>query len=169
MTKRGRKLGQYKYSTTQLLDKLREATKLLGHTVSHHEMDSLIDFPSGGAYIRRFGSWNKALGIVNIPTISTKEARRRCKPTRKKEPWQKTRFPRLKIRFKILERDNFTCQYCGRTPQHGAVLVVDHIIPRSKGGRTISNNLITSCFECNIGKSDVLLNNQGATKKEQSE
>jgi len=62
-----------------------------------------------------------------------------------------------KIRWEILLRDNFTCQYCGRTPQDGAKLRVDHIIPKSKDGDFDKNNLITSCEICNLGKSDILL------------
>jgi 5-methylcytosine-specific restriction endonuclease McrA len=61
------------------------------------------------------------------------------------------------LRFKVLARDKFTCHYCGRTPQDGAKLQVDHIHPRSQGGKDVLDNLITSCLECNLGKSDVLL------------
>jgi len=63
-----------------------------------------------------------------------------------------------KMRFEILKRDKFTCQYCGRTPQDGAKLVIDHIIPHSKGGKTILTNLTVSCADCNGGKSDIMLN-----------
>ena len=63
----------------------------------------------------------------------------------------------LKLRFSILRRDNFTCQYCGRTPQNGVKLQIDHIIPESKGGKFVEENLITSCEECNLGKRDVIL------------
>jgi len=60
-----------------------------------------------------------------------------------------------KLRFEILERDNFTCQYCGRNPkEHNVVLHVDHIKPRSKGGEDTKGNLVTACEECNIGKGD---------------
>ena len=62
-----------------------------------------------------------------------------------------------KLRFKVLTRDNFTCQYCGKTPQDGVKLQVDHIYPKSKGGKWTLNNLITSCAICNNGKSDVIL------------
>jgi len=58
----------------------------------------------------------------------------------------------LKLRFDILVRDNFTCQYCGRKPEDGTKLEVDHILPSSKGGKTTERNLITACFECNQGK-----------------
>lgn len=65
----------------------------------------------------------------------------------------------LRLRFEILKRDNFKCQYCGRNPtEDDCKLQVDHIIPKSKGGSTIRDNLITSCEECNLGKGDILLN-----------
>lgn len=59
-----------------------------------------------------------------------------------------------KLRFKIFQRDNYTCQYCGRTKSDGAILQIDHIIPISKGGTNDESNLITCCQECNIGKSN---------------
>jgi 5-methylcytosine-specific restriction endonuclease McrA len=70
----------------------------------------------------------------------------------------------------VLERDNWTCQYCGvkanpkdydrlryrgvDTIQYegGVVLNVDHIIPRSKGGKNTLDNLKTACFACNQNK-----------------
>lgn len=57
-------------------------------------------------------------------------------------------------RFEILKRDRFTCQYCSRKPPKVA-LEIDHIIPVSKGGSNESTNLITACFECNRGKSNI--------------
>ncbi len=56
-------------------------------------------------------------------------------------------------RFEIFKRDNFTCQYCGSTPPT-VVLVVDHILPVSKGGGDEITNKITSCEACNQGKAD---------------
>ena len=62
-----------------------------------------------------------------------------------------------KLRFEILKRDSFTCQYCGRKAPN-VILHVDHIIPVSKGGTNIKTNLVTACQDCNLGKTDVLLN-----------
>ena len=55
------------------------------------------------------------------------------------------------IRFEIFARDAFTCQYCGRRPPE-IVLELDHIHPRSKGGKDELTNLLTSCWDCNRGK-----------------
>ena len=61
------------------------------------------------------------------------------------------------IRFEIFKRDDFSCQYCGRSAQDNIKLHLEHIKPLSKGGTFAFSNLITSCEECNLGKTDVVL------------
>lgn len=58
------------------------------------------------------------------------------------------------LRYDVMKRDGFRCQICGATAKEGAKLHVDHIIPVSKGGKTVMNNLRTLCDRCNLGKSD---------------
>ena len=58
------------------------------------------------------------------------------------------------LRYDILKRDGFRCQICGRTATDGITLEVDHIVPISRGGKTVAENLRTLCKECNRGKSD---------------
>lgn len=58
-----------------------------------------------------------------------------------------------KLRFEIFKRDGFACQYCGGHPPK-IILEVDHIVPKSKNGGDEIDNLITSCFDCNRGKSN---------------
>ena len=55
------------------------------------------------------------------------------------------------VRFEVFRRDNFTCQYCGRSAPE-VKLQVDHVIPFSTGGSNNISNLRTACQECNIGK-----------------
>jgi len=55
------------------------------------------------------------------------------------------------LRYKILRNDNFRCRACGATAKTDQ-LVVDHIKPISKGGKTIESNLRTLCYACNRGK-----------------
>lgn len=73
-----------------------------------------------------------------------------------------------KIRFEVFKRDAFTCQYCGQSaPQ--VILEVDHIIPVSKGGDNNLTNLITSCRDCNRGKSNIELSDDTVVVKQQRE
>lgn len=53
-------------------------------------------------------------------------------------------------RQNIFRRDQFSCQYCGS----GKNLTLDHIVPRSKGGKSSWINLITACKRCNTTKGD---------------
>lgn len=61
-----------------------------------------------------------------------------------------------KTRFEVFKRDEFSCSYCGKKPPH-VTLEVDHIIPVSRNGGNGIDNLITACFDCNRGKSDIPL------------
>lgn len=57
-----------------------------------------------------------------------------------------------KVRFEIMQRDEFRCCLCGKSAKNGVVLEVDHKYPKSKGGKNSKSNLWTLCFECNRGK-----------------
>jgi 5-methylcytosine-specific restriction endonuclease McrA len=48
----------------------------------------------------------------------------------------------------VLARDHYTCQYCGKQPSRKD-LTVDHIVPRSRGGHTTWDNVVTACQWCN--------------------
>lgn len=61
------------------------------------------------------------------------------------------RLPHRRVpatRAAVMLRDAYTCQYCGATPGRHE-LTVDHIIPRSRGGRHDWTNLVTACKRCN--------------------
>jgi len=58
-----------------------------------------------------------------------------------------------RLRWQVLERDHFRCQYCGRSGET-VDLVVDHMIPVSRGGLATLENLCTACSDCNAGKAD---------------
>ncbi len=65
-----------------------------------------------------------------------------------------------------MQRDGFRCRACGSSPakRHAVSLQVDHVLPWSRGGETIFENLQTLCETCNIGKSDLEHEPAGATK-----
>jgi len=66
----------------------------------------------------------------------------------------KTKFVKAGIRWQVFDRDDFRCVACGKSAHDGAILHVDHIVPKSKGGRNIIDNYQTLCHLCNIGKSN---------------
>jgi 5-methylcytosine-specific restriction endonuclease McrA len=53
----------------------------------------------------------------------------------------------------VLARDSWTCQYCGKR-RHG--LTVDHVVPRSRGGESVWENIVASCAACNRRKGNRL-------------
>ena len=65
-----------------------------------------------------------------------------------------------KMREAIKARDNFTCCTCGNSihTEPNLLLEIDHIIPVSKGGHTVEDNLQTLCWKCNRAKSNKLIN-----------
>jgi 5-methylcytosine-specific restriction endonuclease McrA len=71
----------------------------------------------------------------------------------------------LTLRWKVLSRDRFTCQYCGHIGQHPECgtaenptdLTADHVHPLSRGGDNSMGNLKCSCLSCNSSKGDKLL------------
>ena len=64
------------------------------------------------------------------------------KPYRATSHWKK-------IRIKVLQRDAYTCAYCGDVANE-----VDHVYPKVKGGEDTLDNLVAACRTCNIKKKD---------------
>lgn len=111
---------------------------------------------SQSPYNRRFKSWVVALehfveyaNSVDVSAPTRAEGKSGSRTT--------GRDPSLRLRFKVLSRDRFTCQHCGASPAKmlGVELHVDHILAWSKGGETILENLQTLCSKCNLGKSNL--------------
>jgi len=64
------------------------------------------------------------------------------------------RVPRRNVRFSrrnVFVRDHSTCQYCGRNFP-SSELNLDHVVPRSRGGKTTWENIVCSCVPCNKRK-----------------
>lgn len=60
----------------------------------------------------------------------------------------------------VFIRDNYICQYCGKQ-LNGSNATYDHIVPRSKGGRSTFQNTVCCCEECNKRKADKNLKDSG--------
>jgi 5-methylcytosine-specific restriction endonuclease McrA len=64
------------------------------------------------------------------------------------------RVPRRHVRYSrvnVFARDKYTCQYCGARPPRSE-LNLDHVVPRSLGGKTTWENVVCSCVDCNRQK-----------------
>jgi hypothetical protein len=109
-------------------------------------------------YLRRFGSWTKALQKFIDFTGSNETSGNFPDSTALLSEEKNPRDPSLRLRFRVFQRDRFTCRSCGASPakQAGVELHVDHITPWSKGGKTTFENLQTLCDRCNLGKGNIV-------------
>jgi hypothetical protein len=143
-------------SVEDLFENMERVWTSLGRQPRRIEMRTPLSTFSGGTYERRFGGWRNALEAfveyVNAEPSSAPPARAPLSVSESEGP----RFPDLRMRWRVLSRDSFKCRSCGRSPAlaPGTILHVDHVVPWSKGGRTIYDNLQTLCDRCNLGKSD---------------
>lgn len=123
------------------------------------------------AYINRWGGWRSALAafvrfanetsaLENSSSLKLNEERIGQGPDPAANSHAENLDPitsrsiSLSLRYKVLCRDKFSCVICGASPAKslGVELHVDHIIPWSKGGATVEENLRTLCSACNLGK-----------------
>lgn len=127
-------------------------------------------------YFTRFGSWCKALlafgeyikNRKKYIEMLNKQQDRNQQNTGKKRAKRKRKTLRnisYKLRYEVLERDRHKCCSCGSSPaDDGNVkLEIDHIIPWSKGGESVLENLQTLCRACNIGKGNKRKRNKKLT------
>ncbi len=76
---------------------------------------------------------------------------------------------RQRVRFcreNVLRRDDYVCAYCGAQPPHRD-LTIDHVVPRSRGGETRWENVVTACRGCNGDKGSRTLKEAGLSLAKQ--
>jgi Homing endonuclease associated repeat/HNH endonuclease len=151
--------------TDKLFDNLRHVWIKLGRQPGRRDMGTSLSDYSERPYIRLFGSWTKALRAfveyANSDAVDSANEQQigiAVDPILGKQVDSQQRRTNRNIsdrlRFSILLRDGFRCHACGRSPisSPGIELHVDHILPWSKGGETLRDNLQTKCIQCNLGK-----------------
>jgi hypothetical protein len=153
----------------ELFQNILELWTLLGRQPKYGEVVSPNSKFNGSTYARRFGSWRAALeAFIDYVNSESNDEEILDSDTPlipinvlADSPKEIKRTPRginLRLRWTILKRDNFSCRKCGRSPakDQSIILHVDHIIPWSKDGETVIDNLETLCEGCNLGKSNLL-------------
>jgi len=107
---------------------------------------------SSDTFVRRFGSWNKALSAAaSFGTQESLLSQSAIEPLLERTTERKSLSVRK--RFFVFKRDSYTCRICKRS---GLRLEVDHIIPVEQDGSDALDNLQTLCWDCNRGKRNSL-------------
>ena len=144
------------FSDNELFENIETVWIKLGKQPTRRDMDNTaISSISSGSYLRKFGQWSNALKSF---TKYINENEKVYSFDNHHESIHKTkRDVNLRMRFIVMQRDNFRCCVCGASPAKdpSVELHIDHIIPWSKGGETTLQNLQTLCSKCNLGKSNL--------------
>ena len=149
------------FSKEDLFKNIENVWITLGRQPKYVEMKKPLSKWSNVTYDNKFGTWRKALEefvkYINEDSDETvgKVESTETTITGNSNIVHKTRREiSERMRFRILMRDGFTCKKCGRSPLKSldVELHIDHIIPWSKGGESVENNLETKCEKCNLGK-----------------
>jgi 5-methylcytosine-specific restriction endonuclease McrA len=163
-----------RYSDDEYFENLLVVWTHHGRQPKYGEMDQPPSSISSGAYEAKWGTWTKALlaFLERVNSDAQQEAieivpverqqkprpvqRRQSGARRVKEEDQ--RQIKLGLRYQVLKRDRFRCVLCGASPAThlGCVLHVDHVVPWSRGGKTVEENLRSLCEACNLGKGAIL-------------
>lgn len=154
------------YSDKEMFDEMARIWAKVGQRPSRYEWEESDPKIAYQTYKQRFGGWtNSCMKFIEYKmgsAIHTDEDVSVRKETVidsivsiRPKPESSRAVP-LSVRLKVLDKDNFRCRFCGRSPasEMGVKLHIDHIIPFSKGGKTVVDNLQTLCFDCNMGKSN---------------
>lgn len=155
-------------SDTDLFEEIERIWVNKGSQPTTTDIKNGISKYSLNTYLRRFGGWRNALksflDYINEDYVLQensqkikKEKAQNIKPDKSIPQHLTPRDPNLKLKFLVMKRDNFKCCMCGRSPATtiGLELHIDHIVPWSKGGETVLNNLQTLCSDCNLGKGNL--------------
>jgi 5-methylcytosine-specific restriction endonuclease McrA len=119
--------------TSDLAERWSVSTRTVRRCMKRHDVEPVRESGGGTGAMwdvdEALEAWKKQSGISSGSTLPKGE------------------------RFKILRRDDYQCQLCGRTAEEdGVKLHVDHKVPKAKGGTNDPDNLWVLCKDCNLGK-----------------
>lgn len=100
-------------------------------------------------------AYDEYLNGINCKFAMPSVIRLRSRP--RFNPYKKVELNRKNV----FKRDDSRCQYCGATDN----LTLDHVIPKSKGGKSTWDNLVTACMKCNNKKDNKTLSDVGMSLK----
>ena len=144
-------------SDERLYENILKIWQHFGRQPRRRDLTSEISEFSQSPYNRRFMTWTNTLQSfvdyangedLKMPNPNANDINNKLKIGRD---------PLLRLRYRVLQRDYFTCKQCGASPAKNpnVVLHIDHIILWSKNGEAVLENLQTFCSDCNLGKSNL--------------
>lgn len=145
-------------SDERLYENILNLWQHFGRQPRRSDLTSEISIFSQSPYTRRFKTWTNSLqSFVDYANGEELDLPNEIEKYEKDKKRKIGRDPSLRLRYKVLLRDNFICVQCGASPakNQNVELHIDHIIPWSKNGETILENLQTLCSNCNLGKSNL--------------
>lgn len=153
-----------RYTDEECFENIVTLWTYYGRQPNFAELNQAPSAVGSKAYVRRWGGWRAALSAFikyvnqsqSPQTVSQASPNQNIQQQDESTPASAPRSISLSLRYKVLCRDHFRCVICGRSPakEHSVELHIDHIIPWSKGGKNVEENLRTLCFDCNLGKGD---------------
>jgi hypothetical protein len=158
-----------RYSEQECFENILQVWEYYGKQPTKEMMNRPPSKIRTGTYSHRWGSWFNALkafitsaNTSSIIDFSIPENQIECiveTKVRLETVATPNRSIGWRLRYQVLNRDNFKCVLCGNSPaiDNKCKLHVDHIFPFAKGGKTVISNLRTLCHVCNIGKGDTVL------------
>lgn len=98
--------------------------------------------------------WIERSGSLNLPKVNTTRCSIAAPEVLLLREYQGIPGRRVKYsKMNVFYRDKFICQYCGQRFGKDD-LTIDHVLPRSKGGKSTWGNVVTACVSCNRKKDD---------------
>jgi HNH endonuclease len=142
---------------TTIFAEMERIWLVTGHRPSRAEWQSACPIVSYNLIRKRFGGWRNAFAaFVVFKRETAGDVVLNAGRAHQRKAIDAANSPVIRpgLRMDVLVRDSCTCCICGRNPKThpGLVLHVDHIRPCAKGGKTVKDNLQTTCEECNLGK-----------------
>jgi len=142
-------LNQY-YTPHEVVDWKDAVTRMFGGKIqvvaqydeilAHIDRSTLRMFPALAVALRQVIGTDVESFEVKVPAVAV--LLRHVKPVKSGVKFSK---------INVCLRDKFRCQYCG-SKLAKSQLNYDHVVPRSKGGKTVWTNIVSACYGCNSTK-----------------
>lgn len=155
----GGELNNMFYSEDELFENMKEVWLKKGMQPTRRDMDNkALSSISSGTYLRHYKTWYEALEkfVQYVSSVENDKIEEEDYINKNTINHKTKREPSNRLKIQVLMRDGNRCKICGVTCSEGLHNIhFDHIIPWSKGGETVLDNLQVLCSVCNSAKGNM--------------